>query len=388
MKKVLAFYILIVATVITINAQTEKVEIIFISNSGFLLYSGNEKFLIDGIYSVGSGIFTVPSDDILNKERNAITPFDSVNMLLVSHYHSDHINPDYVIDHMINDGPSVLVSTTQVKSLLENNPNFDLVKDNINSIVPPSGTKIDTTIKDVRLKIMSLRHNNDSKNEHQNLGFIIKTNQFRIFHPGDAQADNPDEYKNLKLADDSIDIAFIPYWFFDNDKKGKEIIDYLKPKAIIIIHIRINQSDSYRKKVNSMTGIPPVYFMDTSMQKISFNKSDEELSVLTSVESKNNLQLSFYLSQNYPNPFNPTTKINYTVPSVGISLMKFLQIKVYDILGNEVATLVNEEKPAGNYEVEFSAGSCGDGSRLSSGIYFYQIKTEFFVKTGKMVLMK
>ena len=88
------------------------------------------------------------------------------------------------------------------------------------------------------------------------------------------------------------------------------------------------------------------------------------------------------LSQNYPNPFNPTTKIEYSVPTVGISLMKFLQLKVYDILGNEVATLVNEEKPAGNYEVEFN------GNHLSSGIYFYVLKVGENRFTKKMCLIK
>ena len=95
----------------------------------------------------------------------------------------------------------------------------------------------------------------------------------------------------------------------------------------------------------------------------------------------------FKLYQNYPNPFNPTTKIKYTVPNVGTSYMKFIKIKVYDILGNEIATLVNEEKPAGNYEVEFNAHSCG-GSNLSSGVYFYRLQAGEFNDTKKFVLMK
>ncbi|NNL21183.1 MAG: T9SS type A sorting domain-containing protein [Ignavibacteriaceae bacterium] len=92
----------------------------------------------------------------------------------------------------------------------------------------------------------------------------------------------------------------------------------------------------------------------------------------------NNIQLKkFTLSRNYPNPFNPTTKIKYSVPQ-----SSNVAIKVYDVLGNEVATLVNEEKPAGRYEVEFS------GAELTSGIYFYQIKAGSFVDTKKMILMK
>ncbi len=98
------------------------------------------------------------------------------------------------------------------------------------------------------------------------------------------------------------------------------------------------------------------------------------------------------LGQNYPNPFNPSTKIQYTIPSVGTSLMKFVQLKVFDILGNEIATLVDEYKPAGSYEVEFSAvggsASGGDAYNLPGGVYFYQIKAGSFVETKKMLLLR
>jgi hypothetical protein len=95
--------------------------------------------------------------------------------------------------------------------------------------------------------------------------------------------------------------------------------------------------------------------------------------------------LEFSLSQNYPNPFNPTTKIKFTVPIAGDA--KFASrtnviLKVFDVLGKEVATLVNEEKTAGGYEVEFN------GTGLPSGVYFYQLKAGSFVATKKLILLK
>jgi len=100
----------------------------------------------------------------------------------------------------------------------------------------------------------------------------------------------------------------------------------------------------------------------------------------------------FYLSQNYPNPFNPVTSIQYSVGS-----RQFVNLKVYDILGNEVATLVNEEKPAGTYEIEFSAkggsasggnASSGNVRNLTSGVYFYKLQAGNFNQTKKMVLIR
>ena len=90
----------------------------------------------------------------------------------------------------------------------------------------------------------------------------------------------------------------------------------------------------------------------------------------------------FYLSQNYPSPFNRSTKIGFRLSDFG-----FVNLKVYDVLGKEVATLVNEEKPAGSYEVEFSDHS-DEGQNLSSGIYFYKLIAGGFVQTKKMILLR
>jgi hypothetical protein len=96
-----------------------------------------------------------------------------------------------------------------------------------------------------------------------------------------------------------------------------------------------------------------------------------------SVEDENSNVYSFNLEQNYPNPFNPTTTLSFV-----IGHRSFVILKVYDVLGNEIATLVNEEKPAGSYEVEF------DAKDLTSGIYFYQLRAGEFSQTKKMILMK
>lgn len=95
------------------------------------------------------------------------------------------------------------------------------------------------------------------------------------------------------------------------------------------------------------------------------------------IEVDIDLPNAFSLEQNYPNPFNPSTKINYQIPE-----LSFVSLKVYDVLGNEIETLVNEEKPVGRYEIIF------DATRLPSGIYFYILQAGNFIETKKMVLMK
>ncbi len=104
--------------------------------------------------------------------------------------------------------------------------------------------------------------------------------------------------------------------------------------------------------------------------------SYDELNI-TELNHTESVPAEFILEQNYPNPFNPSTTIKYQLSVAGL-----VSIKVYDMLGNEVATLVNKEKPAGEYEVEF------DASNLTSGIYFYQLNATTYIETKKMILLK
>ncbi len=95
------------------------------------------------------------------------------------------------------------------------------------------------------------------------------------------------------------------------------------------------------------------------------------------ISTSDKLPDNFQLAQNYPNPFNPSTNIEYSIPEAS-----FVQLKVYDVLGNEVATLVNEEQNAGIYRADFS------GTELTSGTYFYRLNTDSFSESKKMILLR
>ena len=138
-------------------------------------------------------------------------------------------------------------------------------------------------------------------------------------------------------------------------------------------------------------------YLTADAMMIMINRKLSPDVIVTDVEDEKetnvNQPTEFVLEQNYPNPFNPTTKISFVIPNAVRNLEGFssqtprndntmVTLKVYDILGKEVATLVNEEKPAGTYEIEFEAGN------LSSGIYFYRLTSGSFMQTRKMVLLR
>jgi hypothetical protein len=112
--------------------------------------------------------------------------------------------------------------------------------------------------------------------------------------------------------------------------------------------------------------------------KLNYTKIDSVIyGVLTANKDKKNQPYKYLLYQNYPNPFNPSTTISYSIPK-----SRNVTLRVYDILGREVATLVNESKDEGSYFVNFNA------SKLSSGIYIYQLRANDFVSSKKMILTK
>ncbi len=135
---------------------------------------------------------------------------------------------------------------------------------------------------------------------------------------------------------------------------------------------------------NGTTTEPQFYsFIDESLQPGKYQYRLKQIDFDGSFEYSNIIEVvigtptEFSLEQNFPNPFNPITRIHYQITQTSI-----VTLKVYDVLGNEVTTLVNEEKTSGSYEIEFS------GNDLPSGVYFYQLQAGSFVETNKMVLIK
>lgn len=126
--------------------------------------------------------------------------------------------------------------------------------------------------------------------------------------------------------------------------------------------------------VHELTDGSTIYL---ALARVSGTKENSLTKTGTSVERIDQLPTDYNLSQNFPNPFNPTTNIQYSIPKEG-----FVKIEFYSITGEKISTLVNENQQAGVYQISF------DGSKLNSGVYFYQITTNGFTQTKKMTLIK
>ncbi|MFZ1280255.1 MAG: T9SS type A sorting domain-containing protein [Ignavibacteriaceae bacterium] len=149
-----------------------------------------------------------------------------------------------------------------------------------------------------------------------------------------------------------------------------------------LINLSQSPGNDYKPKVSYLFGLDSamisIIWLHSENNKTDFWIAKDKFNpVPGDVEDENNNPFRFIISQNYPNPFNPTTIIHFELLRTD-----FVSLKVFDLLGNEVAMLVNEEKSIGNYNVEFNA------SNLSSGVYYYQLKSGGFIETKKMLLLK
>ncbi len=148
------------------------------------------------------------------------------------------------------------------------------------------------------------------------------------------------------------------------------------------IFLSTNNGETWNLIGNQLTNIRPTTFaINDSNLFVATNKGIWKYpleKILSNVNKKEKiLPTAFELKQNYPNPFNPNSIIEYSIP-----FLTSVQIKIYDVLGKEIAVLVDEEKSRGNYSVKFEC------SNLTSGIYFYQLSSKNFVQTKKMIIMK
>lgn len=159
------------------------------------------------------------------------------------------------------------------------------------------------------------------------------------------------------------------------------IYSKILPDSIALIDSTVN-ADTMKTVTGLISGQNYYFYItavDSEMNESNFSVrvATQTLGLPTSIgEYNRNVIQTIKLFQNFPNPFNPTTNIGYAIGN-----KQFISLKVYDLLGRKIATLVNGEKPAGAYTVDF------DASGLSSGIYFYQLQAGDFVETKKMILM-
>ena len=196
--------------------------------------------------------------------------------------------------------------------------------------------------------------------------FTIKSSkEITVLDPNGGEIIEGGSQYEILWSSNDVEYVKIEY-SINNGASWNTIIDSTTSSGIYLWTVPTILTTQARIKISDIS-LPVISDISDGTFRINYTVDIDESIPIT----------EFNLMQNYPNPFNPSAKIKYQVPQVC-----FVTLKVYDILGNEVDTLINEEKSIGEYEVEFK------GANLPSGIYYYQLKAGNFISTKKMILLK
>jgi len=233
MRSFLLILTLGLATLHAAGAQTDSLSVTYVGNEGFLIEGGEHKVLIDALYRSGVSGYVVHSPDVRKLLERGLAPFDSVDVVLATHYHADHFDPDAVGIHLLSDRDAIFVSTPQAAQQMETYKGYRNIQARITGLLPPEGETETVEHDGVSIRVLNLHHGRNRPVE--NLGFIVDINGHTLLHIGDTEV-SPDEMRDFAWDEESIDYFFVPYWML-LDHAGAEIVDLVRPKAIGPMHL-------------------------------------------------------------------------------------------------------------------------------------------------------
>ena len=250
------------------NPDKPWVGITYISNDGFLIASRTKKVVVDSLIENPWGYSNTP-DKVFDDMVTARPPFDRIDLLLFSHAHRDHFEPEMAIKVLMGHPETILVGNEIVYKELQETAgkNFKKISQQVKNINPEWGTIVAETINGVDLKIFPVNHGMPER-PYVTLAFLLDMDEVKVLHLGDIYAPSNEEYfRTFQLQKLDIDVAFIDP-FFLLDKIGQQIAkEFIQSKQIILMHMRDNEVGRYARFVkNHFTNIN--VFWESLEQKI------------------------------------------------------------------------------------------------------------------------
>ena len=350
------------------SQRQEEVTVTYLQNDGVLISDGTKKVLIDAvIYPLSGWINLDPAEN--SKLTNAQAPYDDVDLVLITHNHGDHYSTSNVNTHMNNNPNGKVIAPPQVMVNFSG-PQFL-------NISPAFGESESLIVNDIELEVLHIRHFDAFGNDFsdvENFAYLINIGGLNILHLGDVFM-SVENLQNFGLAEKGIDVVLIPTFnapahFMTSHRDA--LISQVQPANIIALHLLSGSIAVIIQQVNDL--YPGATIFSVPLQSFSLD--------VTSVDEADQIPENFSLAQNYPNPFNPGTTIEYSLAQASSVVLK-----IYDMLGNKIRTLVNAKQIAGRKTVIWN-GRNDEGDRVGSGMYFYELAAENTVQVKKMILIK
>lgn len=216
------------------RSEADRIEITYLANEGFLLSSGADKVLIDGLFREGIEGYATLDLEWRESVETAQPPFDTVDVVLATHHHADHFHPLAVCRYLESNPISMLVSTQQaldqIRSACDNPSAF---AGRAKAAMRPDGTSVPVVLDALKIDAVFLHHGPASPVE--NLGYMIEIGGLTVLHMGDSQA-TLEDMQAAGLGERPVDLAFVPFWYLI-DARWTPAIELIQPAGIVAMHI-------------------------------------------------------------------------------------------------------------------------------------------------------
>ena len=236
---------------VAVGAQ-DGLSITYLANEGVMLSSGTRKVLIDALFQKYGTDFALPADSTRAAMEQARPPFDSVDLVLVTHRHGDHFHPASVAAHMRSNPRAVLLTSRQVIDSLRGRPegaSLPAARTQSHTIAP--GTRRRVLVNGIAVELLAIPHVGRRHRRVQHLGYIVELGGQRVLHVGDAEVSEA-AFAPLRLDTARIDVALLPHWEVIG-REGRRVIDrWIRPRQVVAFHVGEGQERTVARAVRSV----------------------------------------------------------------------------------------------------------------------------------------
>ena len=247
----LALVVVAATSLGTVAVRQGGLSVTFLANEGVLLSSGDKQVLIDALFRKYETGYAVPADSTREALERARAPFESVELILVTHRHGDHFHPASVASHLLENPRATLLTSTQVIDSLRGrlSTKRDLTPQLLARTTAP-GARRRETINGITVELLGLRHVGMRHRHVEHLGYIVDIGGRRVLHVGDTDV-SEETFAPFRLDTARIDVALLPTWMVTS-KEGQQVIErWIQPKQVVAIHVGEDDIDTAPRAVSA-----------------------------------------------------------------------------------------------------------------------------------------
>ncbi len=243
------------------------VTVTLLADEGVHLSSGTQQVLIDGLFRYYGPEFALPADSTRAALEGARAPFDSVDLVLVTHRHGDHFHPASMVSHLAANPRATLVTSRQViDSMRGPLAAVPHVASQLRAYTTERGKRSRIVVGGIPVEVLGLPHGGDRLRRVEHLGFVVDIGGRRVLHVGDTDI-SEGTFAPFRLDTARIDVALLPSWMVRSQEGRRVIAEWIKPKHVVAFHLPDNDERRTRETADALPGVIP---MSRSLERRTF----------------------------------------------------------------------------------------------------------------------